>query len=83
MLNDSVEVSIAAADDVVLSAPQNNQVLTYNSSTFKWVNTTPSSATTIAQVSGLQAALDSKTTIVIDPSSTTGLPDGTLIAYTS
>lgn len=38
MLGDDIEVSIAAADDTVLSNPANGQVLTYNSSTSKWVN---------------------------------------------
>ncbi len=45
--------------------------------------TGPAGATTIAGISGLQGVLDSKTTVVIDPSSTTGLANGTLIAYTS
>lgn len=44
MLGDNVEVSIAAADDVVLSAPQNNQTLSYDSGTAKWVNATPAAA---------------------------------------
>ncbi len=38
MLGDDVEVSIAAADDTVLSSPQGNQVLSYNAGTAKWVN---------------------------------------------
>lgn len=41
MFGDDVEVSIAAAGDTALSNPQNSQVLTYNSSTSKWVNATP------------------------------------------
>ena len=52
MLNDSVEVSIAAADDVVLSAPQNNQVLTYNSSTAKWVNSTLNASSNVRFYNG-------------------------------
>jgi hypothetical protein len=36
----------------------------------------------IADVTNLQTALDGKTSIVVNPSSTVGLPDGTLIAYT-
>ncbi len=44
MLGDDVEVSIAAADDTALSNPQNNQVLTYNGTTAKWVNATNPSA---------------------------------------
>lgn len=85
MLDGDIEVSISAASDTILSNPQNNQVLAYNSGTAKWTNATPSSggATTIAQVSGLQAALDAKATVVIDPSSTSGLANGTLIAYTN
>lgn len=84
MLDDSIEVSISASSDTALSNPQNNQVLAYNALTAKWVNSVAASgATTIAGVTGLQAALDSKTTIVIDPSSVNGLTDGTLIAYTS
>lgn len=84
MLDGDIEVSIQAATDTVLSNPQNNQVLAFNSSTAKWTNSTPTSgATTIAQVSGLQAALDAKATVVVDPSSTSGLANGTLIAYTS
>lgn len=33
---------ISAASDVALSNPSNNQVLTYNGSTGKWANATPS-----------------------------------------
>ena len=56
MLDDSVEVSIAASSDVVLSAPQSNQTLKYNSGTAKWVN----SAVAIANVTNLQTTLDAK-----------------------
>lgn len=76
--------SIQGSTDVFLSNPSDGQVLSYHSGTLKWVNSVVGGgATTIAQVSGLQAALDAKATIVIDPSSTSGLADGTLIAYTS
>lgn len=76
--------SIQSSSDVFLSAPADGQVLSYDSGTLKWVNRTVSGgATTIAEVSGLQAALDSRPIMVIDPVSTTGLANGTLIAYTS
>lgn len=56
MFGDDVEVSVAAAKDVVLSNPQNNHALTYNSGTAKWVN----NALSTTSVSGLQTALDAK-----------------------
>jgi len=56
MLGDNVEVSIAAADDVVLSAPQNNQTLSYNSGTAKWVNATPPAAL-VSSVAGKTGAV--------------------------
>ena len=34
--------SIQTSSDVFLSSPSNNQVLSYNSGTLKWVNATPS-----------------------------------------
>lgn len=56
MLGDDIEVSIAAADDTVISNPQNNQTLSYNSGTSKWVNTTPASAT-VSSVAGKTGAV--------------------------
>lgn len=53
-------VSLSTADDVFLSNTQNGQTIQYNSSTAKWNNATPSTTTTIANVSGLQTALDAK-----------------------
>lgn len=44
MLDEHPEVSIAASEDVVLSSPQNKQVLSYQSSTAKWVNASSSSS---------------------------------------
>ncbi len=44
MLDDTPEVSIAASQDVVLSGPQNKQVLTFQSSTAKWINAAPPAA---------------------------------------
>lgn len=51
MLDDQVEVSISAASDTALSNPQNNQTLTYNSGTAKWVNATPA-ASAVTSVAG-------------------------------
>ena len=48
--------SIASASDAALSNPADDQVLTYSQAAGKWVNQT----TTVATVSGLQAALDTK-----------------------
>ena len=56
MLGDNVEVSIAAADDVVLSNPQSNQTLSYNSGTAKWVNATPAPAA-VSSVAGKTGAV--------------------------
>lgn len=51
MFGDDVEVSIAAATDTVLSSPQNNQVLTYNSGTSKWINAAaPGGSVTVANL---------------------------------
>lgn len=59
---DGEEVSIAAASDAVLSNPQNNQVLTYNSGTAKWVNATPSGGpsvtTSVLQIDDFAGATD-------------------------
>lgn len=56
MFGDGPEVSIAASDDVVLSNPQNNQTLHYNSGTSKWVNATPAAAT-VSSVAGKTGAV--------------------------
>lgn len=56
MYGDQVEVSIAAADDAVLSNPQNNQVLAYSSATSKWVNTTNPTAP-VSSVAGKTGAV--------------------------
>lgn len=55
MLDDQVEVSISAANDTALSNPQNNQVLSYNSGTAKWVNAAPatSAVTSVAGKTGV------------------------------
>lgn len=45
MFDGDIEVSIAASDDVVLSNPQNNQVLSYDSGTLKWINSTMAGGT--------------------------------------
>lgn len=62
MLGDEVEVSIQAAEDVVLSNPQNNQVLSYNSGTSKWVNATATGGssvpTAILQIDDFAGATD-------------------------
>lgn len=62
MLGDEIEVSIQAAEDVVLSNPQNNQVLRYNSGTSKWVNGAVSGGssvpTSILQIDDFAGATD-------------------------
>ncbi|MGB4761937.1 MAG: hypothetical protein WBP12_01105, partial [Candidatus Saccharimonas sp.] len=59
VFGDNIEVSIAAADDVVLSNPQNKQILSYNSGTSKWVNVTQSgSASSILQIADFAGATD-------------------------
>lgn len=40
--------SIQTSSDVFLSSPSNNQVLSYNSGTLKWVNATPSGGASLA-----------------------------------
>lgn len=48
--------TISSATDVFLSAPQNNQVLSYNSGTAKWVNVTNPSAP-VSSVAGKTGAV--------------------------
>lgn len=38
MFGDGTDFSISGADDTFLASPSNNQVLTYDSGTAKWVN---------------------------------------------
>lgn len=56
MLGDDIEVSIAASEDVVLSNPQNNQTLSYNSTTSKWINATLANAS-VSSVAGKTGAV--------------------------
>ena len=48
--------SISSSSDVFLSSPQDNQVLTYNAGTLKWVNAT-NSAAPVTSVSGKTGAV--------------------------
>lgn len=56
MLEDNIEVSIAAASDAVLSNPQNSQTLLYNGTTNKWVNAATPSAP-VSSVAGRTGAI--------------------------
>ena len=80
MASPGVGGSLSAASDVYFNNPVQDNTLKYNNSLHMWTN--GENTTTIGGVSGLQEELDGKATIVIDPVSTDGLADGTLIAYT-
>lgn len=56
MLGDDIEISIAAAEDTVISNPQNSQVLSYNGTTSKWINST-SPVAPVASVAGKTGAV--------------------------
>ena len=76
-MNEQPEVSIAAANDVFLSSVQNKHVLTYQSSTAKWINAAPSTMWSTPSEFGavgngiaddapaIQAAIDSGRPVII------------------